>query len=294
MACTQPTLVCGLDGSSDSEALSVFVSRLAWTLGARLELVHVVGAPPHHATATAARCGQTPEQQFGALAAPEGENVQVSERVVPHGDPARRLASIAEEEDASMIVVGTHGCGPVADALVGSVSSRLAADAPCPVLVVPSVIAARVRRQAWLGSTIVCGFDGSAIAWAAAHRAALLAARIGGALRLVSVGPVTVRCPAHVIDWDSAVRELQDAAARCYDAGPLAVCHDVRNGDPAFELERVAAVTASPLLVIGSRGLGPSREALLGAVARRVLQAARRPTLVLPGTSLLAGSVNGR
>jgi nucleotide-binding universal stress UspA family protein len=36
-----------------------------------------------------------------------------------------------------MIAVGSRGRGPVRRALLGSVSARLAATAPCPVLVVP-------------------------------------------------------------------------------------------------------------------------------------------------------------
>lgn len=211
------------------------------------------------------------------------DDASETHRVVPYGDPARRLAITAADGQALLLVVGTHGLGPVTDPLVGSVSSRLAADAPCPVLVVPTAIQSQLRPELWRGQCIACGFDGSDAGWLAARHAALFAARLGGSLRLVSVGPR--RCqPTEV---NAAVRELQDLIWRTADQvdGATRVSHELRRGDPAFELERVAAVRASPVLALGSRGLGPSRGALLGTIARRVLQGARRPTLVVPATA---------
>jgi nucleotide-binding universal stress UspA family protein len=220
-----------------------------------------------------------------ASATRDADDDSETHRVVPYGDPARRLAITAADEQALLLVVGTHGLGPVTDPLVGSVSSRLAADAPCPVLVVPTAIQSQLRPELWRGQCIACGFDGSDAGWLAARHAALFAARLGGSLRLVSVGPR--RCqPTEV---NAAVRELQDLIGRTVDqfdgATRLPVSHELRRGDPAFELERVAAVRASPVLALGSRGLGPSRGALLGTIARRVLQGARRPTLVVPATA---------
>jgi nucleotide-binding universal stress UspA family protein len=296
----QRTIVCGLDGSTESRKLSRFADALARTLGAALELVHVVGAPTTHPLTAGGGTGhgaRGPETHFGTQAILNVDSAPTTERIIPYGDPARRLAIIAGEKQALLIVVGTHGRRPVADALVGSVSSRLAADAPCPVLVVPAAVSERARPERWRGRTIACGFDGSAAGWAAARHAATLAARLDGSLQLISVGPPRLRGSDHPTDWTAAVRELQDVAARCVGQAdgtvPLNVSRQLRHGDPAFELERVAAVIASPLLALGSRGRGPSREALLGTVARQVLQAARRPTLVVPATSMMPESANG-
>jgi nucleotide-binding universal stress UspA family protein len=296
----QHTIVCGLDGSRESGKLSRFAGALARTLGAALELVHVAGAPATHPLTAAGAAtdhgGRGPKTHFGTHARLDVDSAPTTERVVPYGDPARRLAIVAGEKQALLIVVGTHGRGPVADVLVGSVSSRLAADAPCPVLVVPAAVSARARPERWRGRTIACGVDGSTAAWAAARHAAMLAARLGGSLQLISVRPPSLQGSDHPADWTAAARELQDIAARCVGrddgAAPLNVSRQLRHGDPAFELERVAAVIASPLLALGSRGRGPSREALLGTVARQVLQAARRPTLVVPATSLMSESAD--
>jgi len=61
---------------------------------------------------------------------------EVEQRVVS-GVAAERLADLADEEAADMIVVGSHGRGAFKAAFLGSVSSDLIGVARCPVLVVP-------------------------------------------------------------------------------------------------------------------------------------------------------------
>ena len=56
--------------------------------------------------------------------------------VIVHGDPARAIAQCAEETEADLVVIGTHGRGSVGRALRGSVSTALLHHAPCDVLVV--------------------------------------------------------------------------------------------------------------------------------------------------------------
>jgi nucleotide-binding universal stress UspA family protein len=56
--------------------------------------------------------------------------------VARHGDPAEVLAEIAREHRADLLVVGRRGRDFAARVLLGSVASRLVADAPCDVLVV--------------------------------------------------------------------------------------------------------------------------------------------------------------
>jgi nucleotide-binding universal stress UspA family protein len=51
------------------------------------------------------------------------------------GDPAEVLAEVAREHGADLLVVGRRGRDFAARVLLGSVASRLVADAPCDVLV---------------------------------------------------------------------------------------------------------------------------------------------------------------
>jgi nucleotide-binding universal stress UspA family protein len=56
---------------------------------------------------------------------------------------ASMIAHTADEVGASLIVVGTHGHGAFASAMLGSVARGLLHEATCPVLAVPPV---RVRE----------------------------------------------------------------------------------------------------------------------------------------------------
>jgi nucleotide-binding universal stress UspA family protein len=53
------------------------------------------------------------------------------------GDAAGSILEVAEEEKSDIIVVGRRGRGRLAGLLIGSVSQKLVALAPCKVLVVP-------------------------------------------------------------------------------------------------------------------------------------------------------------
>ena len=63
--------------------------------------------------------------------------VELEVELVPQ-KPADALVALAEEREARMIVVGTHGEGPFASALLGSVPHKLLHRSRVPVLVVPA------------------------------------------------------------------------------------------------------------------------------------------------------------
>ncbi|MBK5287297.1 MAG: universal stress protein [Acidimicrobiia bacterium] len=68
-------------------------------------------------------------QAFG----PRPIRQQIVER---SGSIGARLCALAEEQDAAMLVVGSHGHRAIVDVLLGSVSSYVAHHSPCPVLVI--------------------------------------------------------------------------------------------------------------------------------------------------------------
>jgi nucleotide-binding universal stress UspA family protein len=77
------------------------------------------------------------EAQVAAIRAEHAVDVEL--HMVPGGtgQVAHRIAQVAEEIGADLIVVGTHGRTGLGTALIGSVTQRLLRDASCPVLAVP-------------------------------------------------------------------------------------------------------------------------------------------------------------
>jgi nucleotide-binding universal stress UspA family protein len=55
---------------------------------------------------------------------------------VREGSPFVEIVRYAREEHIDLIVMGTHGRGPIAHMLLGSVAEQVLRKAPCPVLVV--------------------------------------------------------------------------------------------------------------------------------------------------------------
>ena len=64
-------------------------------------------------------------------------NVEVVVELRRGGSPAEEILGYAQSVDADLLVLGTHGRGAIARALIGSVASSVARRATCAVLLVP-------------------------------------------------------------------------------------------------------------------------------------------------------------
>jgi nucleotide-binding universal stress UspA family protein len=142
------SIVCGVDGSADSQAALGVAAELAARLQLKLVVVTVVEPSKSYAEA-ASLVGAAPrpslattEQQKQAASELLDELVSImglgeARRRVVVGFAAERLSDLADEESAELIVVGSRGRGAFKAAFLGSVSTSLIGVARCPVLVVP-------------------------------------------------------------------------------------------------------------------------------------------------------------
>ncbi len=69
------------------------------------------------------------------LSAEEREKFR-AQLVLKTGSPFVEIIRYARDTDIDLIVIGTHGRGPIAHILLGSVADRVVRKAPCPVLTV--------------------------------------------------------------------------------------------------------------------------------------------------------------
>jgi nucleotide-binding universal stress UspA family protein len=138
-----PTIVCGLDGSAAAVDALRSAAALARALDGRLLALHVRSdalgmwnperQPPFVEPLDAARAAVAVVERPLAAFDPGVETVMRIEL----GNPVACLSRAAAQVGHAMIVVGSHGHGPLRAALLGSVSLRLAATAPVPVMIVP-------------------------------------------------------------------------------------------------------------------------------------------------------------
>jgi nucleotide-binding universal stress UspA family protein len=131
----------GVDGAPEARAAAELARELATTIGARLKVIRVLESPPIGGPTLGydADWAQRAEEQREAVQA--DLDVQVAELgggatgELVIGDPATELAYAGNELD--LLVTGSRGYGPVLRLMLGSTSSRLVHQAPCPVMVVP-------------------------------------------------------------------------------------------------------------------------------------------------------------
>jgi nucleotide-binding universal stress UspA family protein len=180
---------------------------------------------------------------------------------------------------------------------MSSVSDSVVRHAHCPVLV------AR-RKPLILPACILVATDGSEEATLAAKTAAELAYRTYSELHLVNVADTY--SSYHVAHEQGLAENLQQGAQEVLEdqveeieqsGGEVAGKHvRVSQRHPADGIVRVAEEIEADLVVMGSRGLGGIRRALMGSVSDSVVRHAHCPVLVVRNehrhTQLLSGEAS--
>jgi nucleotide-binding universal stress UspA family protein len=132
-----------VDGSSQSWRALSAAAYLAERANAPLAILSVMG-PPHYVLG--GLLSPLGPEEYREYKEKEWESVYeeasgrvpdgvATEPLLLHGEPAEALAEAASDLD--LLLLGSRGYGPVKGTLLGSVSARVMAAAPCPVMVVP-------------------------------------------------------------------------------------------------------------------------------------------------------------
>ena len=133
-------IVCGVEGSERDRELVRLADDLCRRLGGTLHAVHAFDPSPVAAGAGGIAPPLMPELEETAdarLSRALRESGVEAQATVVSLPAALALRRVADEHCAALIVVGCHGRGKVANVLLGSVAIQLAADAQCPVVVLP-------------------------------------------------------------------------------------------------------------------------------------------------------------
>ena len=200
--------------------------------------------------------------------------------------PDRAIVRLGEELGVGLTVLGSRGLGGLRGALMGSVSASVVRHAHCPVMV--------VREEPLVLSTrILLATDGSENARLAADAALDLATRLGSELRVTYVEPMPERHggPARFavdlppklvasVEEEAETKLAEQLGKMGEGRGEVARAH-ARVGTPSAEIVALAEELEAGLVVVGSRGLGAVRRALMGSVSDSVVRHAHCPVLVV-------------
>jgi len=258
------TVISAFDATEEAGDGLALAHLLANETGGELLVVRVFSDLVEHPVPDAgeqrlvrARMSDTRRAIVAAIPGSDDELMPVIDPSLTHGlhDAARRV-------DAGILVLGSTHHGRLGRRLLGASADALLAGAPCPVAVAPPGF----RDHAVLDPPVIgVAYDGSEPAQAALTLARDLVALTGARLRIITVEPPWYERP---------LTHAERAAA------PGA---NVLHGDPA----RVIAdqTRTLGLLVMGTRGHGTIRRALLGSVSRRVVHESSCPVIVTPRAS---------
>ena len=305
----RPTVVVGIDGSEAARGALLEAVRSASRRGGRVRAITAyepaeIWGPWSDAPPTAVGLPDRLQIERAASAAalslvsdvltalrPElGSTPEVEVEVLP-GRAADLLPDLAR--DAVELVVGHRGRGSLASAVLGSVGWACVLHAPCAVTVVPSA-------EPTATPTVVVGVDGSDNAGVALRYAWQQAVARHARLRIVmayeapDAWAATYGVPAlpdggelrrRLRDVVSGIAgEVQGALSAELGAVPWDAVAEI--GSPVTVLSEESRT--ADLLVIGHRGRGGLRSALLGSAGLGCVIRSACPTTVVPMPVLVA------
>ena len=299
-------VVVGFDGSEQSFLALHYAARAAQRRNSQLTVVNAYRLPAQFYGTLAALPPEgeadLPRQDSEAVLAQAHEYLQdYPGHVVAHsveGDAAGVLVKLSAS--AQLLVTGGRGRGGFLGRLLGSVAAAVPAHALCPTVIVPG----SYDPQAVTGPDggrfspveddrpVVVGLDGSGVSRLAALQAAEAAADRGVELRAI-----IAQLPLDdVADWypdihfdysrvEQRKQQLQEHAqveaewlrARV-PGSEVSAAVEVGSSDEVL----IRASGQAQLTVVGTRGRGGIRSALLGSTSRSVLTSAAGPVMIVP------------
>jgi universal stress protein A len=143
---TLKTVLVPTDFSDASESALRYGKAMAEKFGATLHVVHVMEDLLAHAWAAEVYVSSMPQLRdeiekesrlrLGALLTDGERKAFRAETALLAGNPFLEIIRYAKTHGIDLIVMGTHGRGPIAHMLLGSVAEKVVRKSPCPVLTV--------------------------------------------------------------------------------------------------------------------------------------------------------------
>jgi nucleotide-binding universal stress UspA family protein len=298
-------IIVGVDDSEPAIAAVAYAARLARDHGGELVLAAVINwvALIAQAASDGAAIDAGPiidqlSEDAGAVLDRGSEIARrfgiAVERRMPQGDPAEMLMTIAHEEKATLIVMGTHGRRGIGRMFLGSTAEMVLRGSSIPVLTLRGAIPSDREAQRCI-SRILIGIDDSEPSDAALNAVFALPPEDRQELLIYSAVDVgasfgvtrTLAIEKQLFSEADAIVERAMKAAREQNINARGSTVEGRAADVIVV---AAAAEAVDLVVMGSHGRRGFRRFVLGSVAEHVVRAAPAPVLVVRATNLRSKS----
>jgi len=270
-----PSVLLATDGGDGSEAALQAAIKVANTFKAALTAVTMVVSNPEfdavapQAAAEAERRAR--EVLKHVVAEAEAAGLTCATRLRRGAEPDRDIVEVATEFGAQLIVMGRHERGKLSRTLLGDTTSKVIADAPCCVLVVPAGVAFDVRR-------VLVATDGSAVAEKALPMAARLAHYFAAPITAVSV-----EVPSHSAERRAEVAGIVQRTVAWFERAKQPCEGEVLQGEVTEAVTEAARRLGADVIVMASHGRTGLGRVVVGSNTSRVLEKAECAVLVVRG-----------
>jgi nucleotide-binding universal stress UspA family protein len=309
------TILAPLDGSTFAEHALPLALSIARRSGAALRLLHVEPTPasiysesPLFIDDSYLEAYVREHQRAVGLAYLEGVVKRVKglpaagvTRLTAEGEVRDVIRAQAESIHADLVVMTTHGRGPLGRFWLGSVADELVRTLPMPVLLIrPQEGAAALEREATLKHVLIA-LDGSPFAEQILEPVVELGALMGAEFTLVRVvRPVLIGGLAfeggglgqlavgleqlegeHKRRCERAENYLDEIAARLRARKLTVRTHVETDDQPAMGILHEAQKADADLIALATHGRRGLSRLFLGSVADKVVRGGRLPVLLV-------------
>lgn len=285
-------LLCATDMLPKTEHAIERAGYLSEALGADLTVLHAVAPETAVGGTLEQRLRRTSARLTTRTTAPVWRWESRADINVSPGRPARVVLDTAYRQDSRLVILGPHHADAFVDAMNGTLTEKVLGAVACPVLIAQQEMRGEYRN-------VLVALDGSsrsahllreveALGLASHGFATAMHAHepaYEGMMNTVGVGAQSIARYA-AASRDEATENIRSLlAANSRDARRYQV--SVMQMRPAAAILRAVETLKPDLVVMGTRGHGRFRRALLGSVASEVLGSLRCDVLLVPdrGTS---------
>jgi len=280
-------VLCPVDFFAASDAALLYATSLARNYDAGLHIVHVI--PPVTAVFTSAEhTGETvkaadeeSQKRLANMVKNAEKSGVTTDSEVRFGEIDQQIVEAIDEQQADLIVAGTHGRRGFQHWLMGSVCERLLRRVSIPILTVANgrteTEIENIRHV--LVATDLSDGNSELGAWSL-----LLADKYDADITLLHVTDF-VRGGVPQLYHDSLIRGIEVEMRKLLPSDASEKCNiatRVEFGVPFRVILTTGEEENFDLIILGTHGKGALERTLLGSTAERVLRGASTPILAIP------------